>query len=189
MYSILRGTSPEGQVLMRLQLASPQSTSWLTGMRFHETEAPRVPLAVRVNPLTEGTLLLDLYQAPAVLMSRQLIGALQEVGVDNMDVYEAVIRDPRNGDVYQTHAAVNVIGAVAAADVSASRMSPLSSERLISAAFDSLAIETSRASNLLLFRLAENVGALVVHSRVRKRLEGGDFPSLTFIEPEDWFSA
>ena len=38
----------------------------------------------------------------------------------------------------------------------------------------------------LLFRLAENVSALVVHERVKRRLEAQNL-GLTFDPPEEWF--
>jgi hypothetical protein len=187
MYFIMEWHAPVGQTPMRLEILDNYTESWQMGARFEESELPPTPLRLGVDPESEGTFLLDLMQAPVVLMSKRLVASLQRAGVDNMDLYPVTITDPRTGGTYDTHVAVNVVGVISAADLKASVVDTRLPGDMITTAFDKLVLKEDAARRQLLFRLAENVGALVVHEKVKERVEADNFETILFMEPEGWF--
>lgn len=189
MYYLMRPSDPPGELGVRLErLEDGSNRSWMLGARFSAAEAPVGPVRLRFDPESAGTVLREFYAVPVPLVSKRLLAVLQEAGVDNLDVYPAVITDERTGQVHETHVAVNIIGAIAAADLGQSVLDPRVPERQISAAFDTLVIDEGAARGALMFRLAENVSAIVVHERVKERVEQEDIPTVEFVAPADWFS-
>ena len=90
------------------------------------------------------------------------------------------------GEEHTNYKAFNVVGLVAAADLGASKMMGTTSSTLIDADFASLALDESKAHGLLLFRLAENVSAIVVDERVRQEIEGRKIPGILFYASGEW---
>jgi uncharacterized protein YbjT (DUF2867 family) len=105
--------------------------------------------------------------------------------VDNLDIYTAEIREEASGRVYDEYVAFNLIGKVAAADLDASTYTD-TRPPMIDGGFTSLQIDAAKARNLLLFRLAEAVNAIVVHERVKSAVESAGIRTLTFIPPQQW---
>ena len=161
-----------------------EGVSWFRGVRF-TTPIPQ-PLRFTLDPSVEGSLPY-FFRWTIPLMHSDLIAGLREAGVDNIDVYDAVVRDDETGEEYTDFKAVNVIGKVAAADLSASKYSKDQATNLISMQFDSLAIDEKKAGPHLLFRLAECVSAIVVHEKVRNVIKSRDI-LVGFIEPKDFVS-
>jgi len=161
----------------------PPDMNWNLGRRFDQP--PRTPLEVSLNPDFPG-IMVPMFDSGILLFTDAMIAALREAGVDNLDCYEVVIRDPLTGKEWKDYQAVNIIGLVAAADLSESVYSADSGVALIDTDFDSLAIDESKALGSLMFRLAECVSAIVVHRKVKEKLEGRGIPYLDFTNPSDW---
>jgi hypothetical protein len=106
--------------------------------------------------------------------------------VDNLDVYDARLFDPQDGKTIDNYKAVNIIGAVAAADLGKSDYSAPSGTALVDTDFDSLVIDEKKAKGLLMFRLAECVTAIVIDERVKQQLARDRIPHLDFLDPKDW---
>ena len=157
--------------------------SWRLGRRFAAPVAE--PIAIAIDP-THSDALLELYTIDALVMTRRLLTALGEAGVDNLDAYTAVIRNPKSGFATDDYVAVNLIGLVRAADLDRSNVVGGSSDGLIDVDFDGVAIDPARALGLPMFRLAENTSAVVVHRRVARHLIGAGFDMLTFRPPSRW---
>jgi hypothetical protein len=121
-------------------------------------------------------------------MSDRFYEALRKTGVDNLDVYDAVLVNKAENVTIKGYKAFNVIGLVAAADLGQTKFSPENPSRLIDASIDSLAIDAKKAKGLLLFRLAEYAGAVIVHASLKNALEKIDFPYLVFNEPKEFIS-
>lgn len=157
--------------------------SWQTGARF----AAAVPEPIRLewDPETSGPRK-TLYGVTIPLFHKKLVEALQESGCDNLDAYRAEIRDTRAGTVTTDFLAVNVIGAIAAADLTQSKYTAHSSRALIDVDFDALVVDPEKTRGALLFRLAECVTGLVVHRKVKEHLETQGGFGLTFLPPEEW---
>jgi hypothetical protein len=130
--------------------------------------------------------LLPSWGTPPV-MSGEFYKALCDAGVDNLDVYDAVLRSKDGTVEYKGLKAVNILGLVRAADLSKTTFNEPSS-RLIDASIDSLEIDPNKAMGFLIFRLAEYVSAVIVHERVKKFIEPMNFPYVQFNEPSSFTS-
>lgn len=139
------------------------------------------------NP-DEPAVLLELYQYGVVLMTDRLLTALREAGADNLQTFDAVIRDPHVGTVTTNYKVINVVGVVSCADMSQSAYTPPDGVPLIDVSFDSLVIDEKRVGGLLLFRLAESLSAIIVHQRVKDHLLDRGFDMLTFRDPAKYVS-
>jgi uncharacterized protein DUF1629 len=158
---------------------------WLLGERF-TTVIPE-PLEFTLDNSQPGRLP-DFLDGTIPLMSDRLIAALRAAGVDNIDAYRAEIRRGDGTLASKQYKAINVIGVVSAADMAKSKVAEGLPVELIDTSFDSLAIDESRASGLLLFRLAEAVTTVLVHETVKEHLEQNGFDALGFIPPEEWMT-
>ena len=156
---------------------------WKTGQLI-AYQVPE-PLIYELDPAYPG-LLLPMYKAAAPLMRDDLLAVLRTAGVDNIQLYQAILRDPAKGNEYAEYKAVNVGGVISAADLERSVMMGTTDSRMIDADFDSLVLDETRIGGPLLFRLAESVSAIVVHEKVRQAIEARGIPGMTFYESGEW---
>lgn len=159
-------------------------TTWSTGARFNLPKDTHFTVGAVVEGDDDDVAPKELYDEIMCLMSARLVAALQASGVDNLDAYPATIQTDR-GKSYD-YRAVNIIGLVAAADLSASNISNYDGPATIDSSIEGFKADTRRTQHLLMFRLLENVGTIVVHRRVRDSLLAQGINTLSFIEPEDW---
>lgn len=111
-----------------------------------------------------------------------------DTGVDNLQTFETKLtniqgKNPPREDHYL---AVNILGLVAAADLQKSVTNPAVKEKMISMDFHSLVIDPTKAHDLLLFRLAQNTSAVLVHERVKHAVEAAGITTLNGFRPEEW---
>jgi len=85
--------------------------------------------------------------ASVPLLSEELLAALRSAGIDNLQLFDARIEEAATGQVHEGHKCVNVLGL-------------LSVGALAKGAFD-----------LSLFRSGEQAQHIVLHRRVRARIE------------------
>ena len=111
---------------------------------------------------------MELFDVGIPLMSARLARVLTETGVNNIDFYEAILKNTETGETYN-YKAYNVIGLVAADVI-----------------FNKLVVDEDKTHGLLMFRLAENINALMVHKEVRDRILSSGIDTLTFKKTEDW---
>jgi hypothetical protein len=155
---------------------------WMTGQIIRKTVPS--PFIFRLVPEYEGELK-AMYEGSILLMRDDLIRALQEAGVDNLQLFPAAIHDEVNAREHTDYKAVNIIGLVSCANMAQSpRMDPDDDSEIIDVDFDSLVIDESKTGGALLFRLAESASAIVVHRSVRERAER--IPGMTFYGPGEW---
>ncbi len=128
-----------------------------------------------------------MYYAEGIpVMRDDLVGALQDAGVDNIQYFDAVLFDPDTQVEHRNFKAYNIIGLVSCADMGASVRIDGSDSELLDVDFASLVIDESRTGGALLFRLAENVSAIVVHERVKQAIEARGIPGMLFYGPGEW---
>jgi hypothetical protein len=129
-----------------------------------------------------------LYNSEAYpLIRKDLLAILKSVGVDNLETFPARITDHVNDIVYDDYVAFNIIGLIAAADLSKSTLMPHMQEAtLLDTDFDSLVIDPSKAMGLLLFRLAESCSAIVVNESVKNAVESKGVPGIVFYADGEW---
>jgi hypothetical protein len=161
----------------------PGIASWLTGKKF--PAPPPDPIVLTWDPEDEEGPPQAMYKAGIPMMTRRMHDALRQAGVDNLDVYPVEVRSRASSEGNRDYVAFNVIGVIRAADMSKSRHDPSLEPHLIAVGFDGVTIDESKTGGALLFRLAENVTAIVVHDRVKRHLEGLGL-GVTFVPPEKW---
>lgn len=130
------------------------------------------PLVFNVNhPPGERPRHLLGMQIPVV--SELLLQAMTAAGVDNFQAFPAVLRNTDTGAQWDGYFAFNVIGLLDAMDLRASKYTeimPGNDQIPALLDFEKLAIDGSKTRNLLLFRLLQNPGAMLVHHKVRDQL-------------------
>jgi hypothetical protein len=160
---------------------------WCDGKKLEPKEED-VPIPININfePFRGYTgPPRELCDVGVPIMSKRLADALAEVGVDNLQLFPVALRNTVTGQVYD-YRAFKVVGLVAAADLSASKSTVHDNKPVADVSFESLVIDETKTHSLLLFRLAENINALMVHDKVRKHILSKGIDTLTFIKPEDY---
>lgn len=144
------------------------------------------PLIYLLNPRYEGQPKPMYYEKAIPVMRDDVAEALSKAGVDNIQYFDALLKDPASSAVHSNYKAYNIVGLVACADMDASeRMGP-STSRMGDVDFASLVIDESKTGGALLFRLAENVSAIVVHDKVKDAIEASGIPGFVFYGPGEW---
>jgi len=162
----------------------PGVRSWHTGERIPISVATPIELEATPKGRYHG-LPVEMRDGNLLLMSERLVKALREAGVDNLDCYAAIIRNVRSNETYDYHV-VNIIGVISAADIAKSEATIQDSDPRFGVSFESLALQPEAARGALLFRLSENINAIVVEESVRNHLISTGIDTLTFLEPEEW---
>jgi hypothetical protein len=158
--------------------------SWYLGRRL--TEMVPEPLVYTLDPSRPGNLRVMYYDEPYPVMRNDLVEALQSAGVDNLQLYRAVIRDPSDGTEHTDYKSFNIVGVVSAADMAGSVLMGTSESAMVDVDFESLAIDEDRAGSFRMFRLAESVNAIIVDDKVKHEVERREIPGMVFYDPEDW---
>jgi len=114
------------------------------------------------------------YYSGYCLMSLSLVETLQAAGVDNLQTFPAVLSEETTGEVREDYCVVNILGLVAAADMQQSDAISLGGGQV----FSSLEVDKDKAKKLLFFRLAESLTDVIVHEKVAKAIEVGEFPGV-----------
>jgi hypothetical protein len=127
----------------------------------------------------------DYYDDAISLMSPRLAKVLEEVGVDNVQLFPVVINYRGTGEKYDWYA-FNIVGLVAAVDISNSEIKNPGGELLINSSIDGFKVDESKTHGQLMFRLAENVMTTVVHEQVRKAVEEAGINTFSFSETDAW---
>lgn len=144
-----------------------------------------VPLVYTLDAGRPGNLK-AMYDKAIPLMRDDLVEALAEAGVDNLERFAAVIRDTAAGKEYANYKAVNIVGVLACADMDRSEVLGGVDSRLIDVDFASLVIDEAKAAGALLFRLAEAVNAIVVDEKVKQQVVDRGIPGMVFYGPGEW---
>jgi hypothetical protein len=157
---------------------------WKTGAALKH-DVP-TPIEIAFEPLREyqGSPV-ELLDIGIPIMSERLAKALMSSGVDNVSFYDAILTNTLSGEKY-SYKAFNVLGLVAAADLQRSEWKSFDSIPLADVSFHSLLLDESKCRNLLMFRLAENANALVIHEIIKKNILAYGIDTLKFTLPEDW---
>ena len=127
----------------------------------------------------DGTWKMPSYNTEGPTMDVELIKTIQDVGVDNLDIYPAIFVNSETGEKFHDwHVAVNVIGLVSCADMDASHAQPLADTHF----FYELKIDLTETMGLLMFRLAEQPSDIIVHEKVAEAIRRGAFEGLILEE-------
>jgi len=168
---------------------------FLANNKWEDERPPKEPIELATEPqpaeeygAENWGFYRELYWTPIPLFSRRLVDALIKGGVHNIQTYETVLTNVEgdNPPPRDHYLAVNVIGLIDAADMEKSVISPGSKEELYATDFDSLVIDEKAPRGMLMFRLAQNISAVLVHQRVKEYVEAAGIDTLTWFRPEEW---
>lgn len=149
---------------------------WITGDFM---EDPTQPLEIEFWQ-NGGDGLAEILLDSIPLFSRELIEALQEAGVDNLQIFP-VIPIAKNGEtINQEYFAVNIVGCIRCADMNKSDYTDLTGEGLIAVNFRKLVIDNEKAKDQYMFRLAESIASIVIHEKIKTALDNRNFKYLSF---------
>ncbi|MEX0712868.1 MAG: DUF1629 domain-containing protein [Pirellulales bacterium] len=154
---------------------------WMHG-RPIAIDVPK-PLVYTLDAQRPGKLK-AMYDKAVPLVRDDLLEALREAGVDNLEVFDAVVRDAAAGKEYTNYKAFNIVGVIACADMDQSEV--LGGSTVIDVDFASLVLDESKCEGVLMFRLAEAVNAIVVDERVKGGVEASGVPGMVFYGPGEW---
>jgi hypothetical protein len=196
-YYVLKCQSPLHAEHYLLQVKSPAKTKrWNEGILFSASDErkgfqpPPEPIQLETEEDTENPprIYAEMYWNPIPLFSRRLVDALRDSGVDNLQTFATRLGTTfgTNPPSAEHYLAVNIVGTVSAADLNKSELNPDVAERTISADFYSLTVDEAKARGFLMFRLLENISAVLVHERVKEQVEAAGIDTLTWIPPQEW---
>lgn len=157
--------------------------NWYLGRAI--TDAVPQPLVYTLDPDYGGKPKAMYGEKAIPVMRDDVIAALSGAGVDNIQYFDAVLKDPASGAEYRDYKAFNIVGLVACADP-ASQLMGTSPARMGDTDYAALVIDESKTGGALLFRMAENVSAIVVHERVKQAIEAAGIPGFVFYGPGEW---
>jgi hypothetical protein len=155
--------------------------NWMLGSRFPDP----IPAPIQITLDADRGMMLPMFNAQILLFRDDLLAAVRECGIDNLDVYDTELFNPLTNERFRNYKAINIIGAVSAADLAKSQFQAHGAP-IVDVEFDSVAIDSEKANGLLMFRLAENVSAIVVHERVKRHVEKRGIKHLDWIDPGNW---
>jgi hypothetical protein len=160
-----------------------QSGNWRHG---RPVEPPGEILVYELSSQYAGTPKVFYYECAIPLMREDMIDVLQKSGVANLECFPALLKDPETGTEYKNYQAINIVGLVSCLDRQNSKVMSHSNGLNSDADFEALFIDEKKAQGHLLFRLAENVSAIVVHESVRAALINAQIPGIVFFGPGEW---
>jgi len=159
-------------------------SSWSIGQKFSVAVPKPLIIPITAEDECDGDPL-ELYDYNIPLMTSRLKEAFTAAGVDNIDFYDAILRDSENNKEFH-YFAFNVIGLVSAVDLRKSSLSSFDGDYKIDSSIRGMTIDKTRTQNLLCFRLLENVKTLVVHEKIKNSIENMGVDTIVFYEPNDY---
>jgi len=184
-YAWDRDPSCDGRWMDRIsEQKELKSILWMAG-RSIETILPS-PLRYKLLPMEPGmTPHMPEFMASAMPIFRDdLMQALKEIGVNNLQIFDLVITDPDNGKEYTNYKAINIVGRHSVADMDKSVASVYGTPET-DVDFDKLILDENKLENVpLMFRLKESVNTILVHKKVKEYLEQKGFDGVVFYKTD-----
>jgi hypothetical protein len=149
-------------------------------------EAVPQPLIYELDGNYEGYPKPMYYEEAIPVMSDEVAAVLTSAGVDNIQYFDAMLVNPVRGEKFCNYKAYNIVGVVACADMASSELMGTSNTTMGDIDFLGLVIDERKAGAHLLFRMAENVSAVVVHEQVKAAIEASGIPGFVFYGPGEW---
>jgi len=170
--------------IRRIQKGPDLDELWRDGLPIEKK--PPLPLNYSLSKGMPGQPKAMYYAEPIPLMRDDLIQVLSDAGVTNIQFFEATIFDPDTQVTHTNFKAYNIVGLVHCADMKRSKLISDDSDGLFDVDFSSLYIDESKINGTLLFRLAENVSAIIVHENIKLAIESSKIPGFRFYGPGEW---
>jgi len=152
-----------------------EPSQWMQGRRLAEPPGP-----IEAEIYRSGGGLSEVFLSSIPLFREDVVQALEAAGVDNLQAFPARIVDTERQQVLNDYRAVNIVGCVAAADLTHSDYTPAHAPALRTD-FRKLVIDGVKARGLLIFRLLESIDTIVLHAHAKQALQRDGFRYLRFI--------
>lgn len=146
----------------------PVDVNFLRGRLI--TQSLDLPIVYTTNGKS-GDEVRDFLDTSYPLMSKRFVELLQAGGVDNLQLFPAVIKSEVDGSVWENYYAVNVLGLIACADMDNSDYDEIMPGHY---RFRELAIHAEKANDALLFRLQEDATIMVIQKSVGQFIRSQD---------------
>ncbi len=188
MYFVLDCEPPEddegGMFEIDDQVEIDEIENWSSGCRLDVHLSK--PIVIDVTPIRgyRGGLS-DMYDDSLCLMSIRMVKTLQQIGVNNLELYPATLRNTKV-DQSWSYYVVNILGLVAAADLTRSEWTCDTDPPKGNVHFQKLVIDPNAVCGLLLFRLSYDPCTILIHESVRTHLEKAGLQGLSYEKPENW---
>lgn len=161
---------------------------WISGQRFADGLINE-PLKFELEPIKDtwdhGPHMPQFLKGARMPVWRDdLVEAMRDAGVDNLDAYAVQISTPEGTELYENYKAVNIIGLIAAADMEKSSFEIHDNIPLVDVSFDKLVLDESKTHGALIFRLAENATTILVHEKLMNYLESKPIKNLDYLPLE-----
>lgn len=166
--------------------------TWFYGLRRVPWPAEDMPVEFSLDQPGEGpgTPISAGYVSCPCLFSDELLEVLYRAGVDNLDVFPALLHDNRTEGasvVYKNYKAVKILGHVACVDRRRSGEVDLGdSTGLLKGGVERMYIDEAKTHGLPMFRPVPGVGAVIVNERVKSSIEASGLKHFRFYNPSEW---
>jgi len=131
----------------------------------------KTPIVYTTNA-KKGDRLRDFLHSDYMLMSGKFLDLVKKSGVDNLQIFPAIIKSTEDGHVRENFFGVNILGLVSCADLSKSRYDEMMSGYYC---FDELAIDVNKIpQGLLMFRLKEHAPTVIIHHDIGQYIYAND---------------
>jgi hypothetical protein len=183
-YYILESKVAGSIVLLRSLRGPSKGDDWMLGRKFKGQVKEPVQINAKED-FDKGTLL-PLYPTPTI-MHVDLYEAILSAGADNIEAWDAIITKADGSILSKQYKAFNILGLVKAAG-SRTVYAQENPSRIIDASIESLDLNVNKENELLIFRLAESIGTVIIHEKVKLAIEERNIQNLHFTDPVDFLS-
>jgi len=152
----------------------PQEVNFISGSSI--TSELELPLTFTTNAKA-GDMMIDFSKGSVTLMSKRFIGILTNAGVDNLQIFPAIVKSELDETVWEDYFAVNILDIISCANLEKSIYDEIMPGHY---GFDKLAIDAEKAKGKLLFRLQEHCPSIIIHNSVLRYIVNND-PEETLI--------
>jgi hypothetical protein len=121
-----------------------------------------------------------------LLFSSRLRTLLAQLGVDNIQYFPTLIRNPADGTETRDYELANLIGKVWCLDRKASVIDSRADDPDSIQFIDSLALDMARIHGQDLFRLGEKTLIIIVSDRLKRACESAKITGVRFYAPADY---
>jgi hypothetical protein len=145
---------------------------------------PPVPFRLKTDKPSD-TEIVPFYKGNAPLFRADLLEAIFAAGVDNLDVVDALLTEPKTGAVYKNFKLVNVVGLVDIVHKKNSKMMGIG-DGFFPDAFAEGHFDGKKGDGFLMFRLSGGTSPIVIHERVRRSIEKHKIPNIYYQSSGNW---
>ncbi len=170
---------------LKLAIISEQpdtGVTWLTGKHFKRKVDE--PIRCLLDP-SSGPDMPDVFLFGEIpIFSNRLVEALHKAGVDNIDIYEAILVAPETKKVWKDYKAVNIVGKIECANLNKSEYDQDSEYPMIE--FEKLILDEKKIEGVKMFRLAENPSFILINEDVKEVIDRSKWVGLRILSLDDF---